>query len=202
LHLVFLEGGAGVGKANILWKLNKLGYDIHADGFVKRCLDHPQYPPDSAVALHEWAGGMLSAIDDARERSRAGLVRDNVVFFGRSLLSPAVYARGLPCAVYYRQVMQEVRQAHSSSMVLCRSEGYAVTQRMSGRLFDAKPAEREVRLALGEDEEAYQRSVEEAYGQLEQEGWFDAILDTSSSKLGVAALLHALDIGPAPAPEE
>lgn len=52
----------------------------------------------------------------------------------------------------------------------------------------------QVRIALGEDREEFLQSVQDRYAQMEEEGLFDAILDTSSSKLATAALLHSLGV--------
>ena len=53
-----------------------------------------------------------------------------------------------------------------------------------------------VRLALGENDDGFQSIVNDRYKMMDEAGLFDAVLDTSSSKLGVAALLHSLDVFP------
>ncbi len=51
-----------------------------------------------------------------------------------------------------------------------------------------------MRLALGEEDADFQREVLRRYDELEREGHIDLVLNTSSSKLAIAALLHRLGI--------
>ena len=116
------------GKTTLTTKLQKMGYTVHFEGFIDLCKANPQYPPTSTLMTLKWSQGLLAAMEDsrllhaqaapaafrlacvragrARTRARAnrsrpaqqGRIKDGVMFFDRSLLTPAIYARGAAAA--------------------------------------------------------------------------------------------------------
>jgi len=192
MTFVFLEGGTGVGKSTLTWKLQKMGYNVYFEGFVDLCKQHPHIPPTSATMTLKWSSRLMSHLEEVNRLHAQGKIKGSVAFFDRSFLTPAVYARGLPVADFMMQIMQEVRELYSTVTVLCEAEEYAMMKQIAGRMYDASPPEKEVRQALGEEDEEFQRTILRRYEELEQEGHVDLILDTSSSKLAIAALMHTL----------
>lgn len=94
----------------------------------------------------QWSHKILGVIESARADFERGKIKDGIVFFDRSFLSPAAYARGSPVEDMMFKIMREVRERNSSSVLLCRSDPYASMKSVSGRLFDARPKEKEVRI--------------------------------------------------------
>ena len=166
LQFVFLEGGTGVGKSTLTYKLEKLGYRVVYEGFVDLCRQNPAYPPTSALLTLKWSSALLLHMERAADEHRAGKIKGGVVFFDRSFLTPAVYARGLPVADFMQQIMEEVRGAYAVVTVLCEAEAYATQVRVQGRLFDSAPDEKDVRTSLGETDEGFQQEIVARYSDV------------------------------------
>eukprot|EP00277_Geminigera_cryophila_P023886 CAMPEP_0179472012 /NCGR_PEP_ID=MMETSP0799-20121207/52131_1 /TAXON_ID=46947 /ORGANISM="Geminigera cryophila, Strain CCMP2564" /LENGTH=324 /DNA_ID=CAMNT_0021279975 /DNA_START=99 /DNA_END=1073 /DNA_ORIENTATION=+ len=196
LTFVFLEGATGVGKSTLTYKLEKMGYRVVYEGFVDLCRIYAAkgYSPTSALLTLKWSSKLLEHMEKAQDAHAKGLIKDDLVFFDRSFLTPAIYARGLPVADFMNQVMDEARASYPIVTVMCEADPYATKLRVGGRLFDSKADEKAVRESLGEEDATFQQEIVTRYEEMEKEGHFDLVLNTSSSKLALASLLHALGI--------
>lgn len=121
--------------------------------------------------------------------------KDNVIFVQRSPLSLWVHdvSRMQPPSrtnVWLR-LMDELKNRFSCSTILCHSEELKLQQRMAARLYWAQGEEKQIREALHEDDEVIQALYHTRYAELEEKGWIDGRVATTSVKQAHAQIIKS-----------
>ena len=192
--VVFLEGEAGVGKTTLCERLERLGYSVIHENFVRLCAESP-WPSTTVLASLEWMGKLTSRLKS--ETHSEIKHRDNVLFVDRSLLTPGIYARGslaTELGAICRDMHQTVTQHLPSTSILCTLEPEVLHMRVAGRLALQEGPVGDVRRQLQEEDVQFVEDVRGRYAQLEKAGIFEDKLYMASTKQATAILLDMLGI--------
>ncbi|KAL6079759.1 hypothetical protein QOT17_000872 [Balamuthia mandrillaris] len=216
LHFVFVEGPAGTGKKDFLWRLRKIGYRVlHGHSFVPLAAQLDYHKANTRLhAQVEWTQRLLSGLrslkNEALEiqtKQQQPTFKDNIVFVHRSPLSSYLRLRheeeakqGIApsSSRFFLELMRECQKEYSTSLIVCKSDIIRMKERLAERYFDAEQeSEQRIRELLGEQNEDEMNKWVQLYNKLaedQSEGPVDGIVDTTSTKQAVAQILKLYGI--------
>jgi thymidylate kinase len=182
LHFVFIEGEAATGKSTICELLKQRGYTVQFEGFVELCKENSRYSPQGSVVSIKWVSSMFTAMERLLHQfdEKQADIKDRVVFFDRSFLTPYVYTRGSLNNLYVCDAMKEIKEVFPCTTVLCKTDLDTIENRLLQRYNQGDAQAKDIRKNLGELDHAYIEKVHNKYSELEADGWFDYLLDTSA----------------------
>jgi len=199
VHFVFLEGGGGAGKKDLLWRLSKMGHEIILYPYVSFMADIPhKYDPikDHNILQVRWNNKIISAMENIAALSKGGKrYKNDLVFVHRSPLSSYQYAQNKKEAQLYLDLVREIKSAFSSTLVLCKADPMRAQERIGERLLVTHEKEKTLRKKLGESDtlariqqesEEYERYMK---NEANQEGIMDELVHTTSAKQAQAQIL-------------
>jgi len=135
-----------------------MGFAVRVHPYMQHCRDHPQYPPTSLSLQLMWSSSILEGIG----QSYGEKLKENVVFFARSLLTPVVYSPRWDSSLQTVQpsidIVKEIEQAYSVSNVLCRADPIVVKQRLGARYTFASDEDKDLMDKLRETDKTWRRA--------------------------------------------
>jgi len=206
LRFVFLEGEAATGKSTICQILKSRGYTVQFEDFVELCKLNSRYNPQGSIVSIKWVCSQFLAMERFIQQHEENLTNNqknnntnpplnllednnlskklfkgNIVFFDRSLLTPYVYVRNGLNNFYVRDAMMEIRKTFPCVAFLCKTNRETIVTRLKSRYGQTDDDQtKDIRKSLGELDLSYVDYIHDRYLQLEREGWFDDILDTTA----------------------
>jgi hypothetical protein len=151
----------------------------------------------------KWVSDMFTVLEqhsDAYERSSSSQqqqhgVRDDLVVFDRSFLTPWIYTRGDRNNLYVLDAMREIQQTFACQLVLCEADRAIVKRRLTERYDASTPTEKAIRENLGELNDDYISHIDRMYRKLKDDNWFDVVLRTDTDDVAgtATALLRTVN---------
>lgn len=113
----------------------------------------------------------------------------------RSLYTPFVFTRGNRATGIYPQLMDEIKQAYNTKVVLCQAQLNIVQSRLQERYDKSSEEEKVIRRNLGETSVDFIRGTDSRYNELLAKGFFELAFDTSEGSVEELAdkLLQKVD---------
>jgi hypothetical protein len=152
-----------------------------------------RYEPGGTVMSIKWVSDMFTVLEkhsDEYARTGGRGVRDDVVVFDRSFLTPWIYTRGDRNNLYVLDAMREIQQTFACQLVLCEADRPVVKRRLTERYAASTPTEKAIRENLGELNDEYIAHIDRMYQKLKDDNWFDVVLRTDTDDVaGTASAL-------------
>lgn len=146
----------------------------------------------------KWVSDMFTVLEKHSDTYQSGAgapVRDDLVLFDRSFLTPWIYTRGERNNLYVLDAMREIQQTFACQLVLCEAARPVVKRRLHERYEASSPAEKAIRENLGELNDDYIAHIDRMYAKLKDDHWFDVVLRTDTDDIAgtASALVRTVD---------
>ncbi|EFA83586.1 hypothetical protein PPL_02652 [Heterostelium album PN500] len=194
-HVVYLEGPSGSGKAQLLERLHKLGYETIAQPYLHFTMEPVNQKP-SKTQQTNWANDINNQINRFLQKKQS--IKNGLIFVHRSpLFSSTLYSN----LCEFEDVDKAVSHINSEykensnnndnygeSIIYCKTPEELIEQRVQGRYFNSDDVD------INKTMKALKQSID-VYDRIEKENnIFRATLDTTSVKQSCPGILAMFDI--------
>eukprot|EP01125_Pyxidicula_operculata_P020644 TRINITY_DN7673_c0_g1_i2.p1 TRINITY_DN7673_c0_g1~~TRINITY_DN7673_c0_g1_i2.p1 ORF type:complete len:260 (+),score=20.73 TRINITY_DN7673_c0_g1_i2:33-812(+) len=186
-HFVFLEGVAGTGKADVIWRLHKLGYTVSTNTFFNHCENftskNEMIDQKGLFCSLSWLNLQTQFIQKISEDG--SIPKDNLVVLHRSPLSLWVHDQGVDAL----NLVKELKMLYNISFIYCWSDPTRIQERVGERNYWSTGKTKKLYEQFDEENTEIQKRYEQKYIELQEKGIFEGSLPTTSSKQATANLL-------------
>lgn len=132
-------------------------------------------------------------MEEIKNKFNESRPKDNIIFINRSALS------GWTCSKYddqenYKLLMNEIQEYFNTALIYCQADDLKVKERLAGRIFMSNDELKEIKNALGENDEKFQEKIKGRYEVLINNNYFDDIIHTTDTKQAQAQIFTIFDL--------
>lgn len=198
LQVIWLEGAPGSGKQEVLWRLQKMGFQTLCLPYFTHALHSPHAPLHPLTTM-QWADTLLSRLLSHLQQYRcsAAAYKCGLLFVHRSLVSLFVHVNAHRDDELSEWALQTSATLHAelqSVSVWCQSDPIRRSERLAERVLRSENVALALRQTLRETDNQWIDALEKSYATLWTEKWFDLRIPTTSTKQATAQLLAACGV--------